>query len=174
MIGRWIIRDQKLLGSNAQRFTGPYTAKLDGLCERVCCSPRKCFGYLCFATGIFFSLALLDMAGDEKGWVYALWAPQSIMVISICLYVFFRYAERNSIVIVGHGYESNSMSTASEVQMMAANPLFIPPDVAESKRLVVNEERPRRDTEEEKLVTSSSDDTEQERKRSSTEEGKSE
>eukprot|EP01040_Poterioochromonas_malhamensis_P004447 gene4447-4767_t len=49
LIGRWMMRDHKLIGNLDERFAGPYTTKLDELC-------------------IFYALMLMDMTGDEIGW----------------------------------------------------------------------------------------------------------
>jgi Leucine-rich repeat (LRR) protein len=90
LVGRWIMRDQKLLGTFDERFAGPYTLKLDELCEKVCCSPRKCFFLLCYGSAAFYGLCTLDMAGDELGWEKALFAPIVAFVVAIVLYVVFK------------------------------------------------------------------------------------
>jgi Leucine-rich repeat (LRR) protein len=90
LVGRWIMRDQKLLGTFDERFAGPYTLKLDELCEKVCCSPRKCFFLLCYGSAAFYGLCTLDMAGDELGWEKALFAPIVAFVVATVLYVVFK------------------------------------------------------------------------------------
>jgi Leucine-rich repeat (LRR) protein len=123
LIGRWMMRDQKLLGNNGglgdDRFAGPYTTKLDELCEKVCCAPRKCFSLICFGSGFFYALALMDMAGDQQGWERALWAPISCIVAATVIYFVFTADPRNGGVnpaldnTVGTNSADNRLATTS-------------------------------------------------------------
>jgi Leucine-rich repeat (LRR) protein len=89
LVGRWLMRDKRLLGPLDDKFAGPYTTKVDELCERVCCSPRKCFFLLCYGSAVFYGLAMMDMAGDQLGWERALFAPASTIFIATVFYLYF-------------------------------------------------------------------------------------
>jgi hypothetical protein len=103
LIGRFLCREAVRSGrprphstgqgmgmGNEHVFSAAASLKhLDGLCETVCCAPRQLLSFLALASACFFALIALDMAGDQQGWLVALWAPLSFLLLSLLLLLFF-------------------------------------------------------------------------------------
>jgi len=72
-----------------QRYTSVCSSEaiqsVDKLCRNVWHGPKKCLWLIVYGSALFFALVTLDMAGDQQGWLVAMWAPCSILFLALSI-----------------------------------------------------------------------------------------
>ena len=111
-------------------------ANVDKLCRNVWHGPKKCLWLLVYGSALFFALVTMDMAGDQQGWLVALWAPISILLLAfLLLYLVRLFSMRGKSIRTkellsgkrsrrSNRFDSNSDRTMSSVELTRNNSII--------------------------------------------------